>query len=197
MRKIIVSEMITLDGVMQAPGGPQEDTSGGFEYGGWCAPYGDKVFGEVLRKQLEQSDYLLGRKTFQIWEPYWPHHGDFWPGINAGTKYVLSNTVEQTDWESTVFLKTLAEIERLKNTEGPDLSVWGSAELAQLLLKNDLVDEMWLKIYPTVLGSGKKLFVDGAVPTAFTLTQSTITTKGVIMATYLREGRVKTGAVEK
>src|ERR1043165_1213594 len=98
MRKIIVLSMITLDGVMQAPGGPEEDTSGGFEYGGWTAPYGDEVYSEIVQKELQPADYLLGRKTFKIWEAYWPAHADFWPGINQGTKYVLSSTVKQSDW---------------------------------------------------------------------------------------------------
>src|SRR5438270_2979171 len=169
MRRIIVAEMITLDGVMQAPGGPQEDTSNGFKCGGWTAPYGDEVFLDVLKKQLQPSDYLLGRKTFEIWEPYWPNHGDFWPGINEGTKYVLSTTCDKSDWKTTVFVKTVADIEKVKNSDGRDLQVWGSSELVQLLLKHDLVDELWLKIYPITLGAGKKLFDDGATPSAFTL----------------------------
>src|ERR1700733_8214799 len=118
MRKIIVAEMITLDGVMQAPGGPEEDASGGFKCGGWAAPYGDKVGLNVLKKQMEPADYLLGRKTFEIWEPFWPQHADFWPGINDGTKYVLSTTIEKTDWKNTVFINSLAEIEKLKNSSG-------------------------------------------------------------------------------
>ncbi len=195
MRKIIVAEMITLDGVMQAPGGPEEDKSGGFTFGGWTAPYGDEVFLNVLKKQLEQADYLLGRKTFEIWEPYWPNHGDFWPAINEGTKYVLSNTRERSDWKNTVFLKTVADIEKVRNSSGRDIQVWGSSELAQLLLKNDLVDELWLKIYPIILGAGKRLFDDGAIPTAFKLVENTITPTGVIMANYSRDGRVKTGKV--
>ena len=195
MRKIIVAEMITLDGVMQAPGGPDEDTSGSFEYGGWVAPYGDEVGGKFLRKQLQLADYLLGRKTFEIWEPYWPNHGDFWPAINEGTKYVLSTTREKSDWGNTVFIKTVQDIERIKSSDGRDIQVWGSSELVQLLLRNDLVDELWLKIYPLILGTGKKLFADGEVPTAFTLVENTITPSGVIMANYLRAGQVKTGSV--
>ena len=195
MRKIIVAEMISLDGVMQAPGGPEEDPSGNFKHGGWVAPYGDKVGFEALKKQLQPADYLLGRKTFEIWEPYWPKHGDFWPGINEGTKYVLSTTVEKTDWEGTVFIKSLADIRSLKNSDGRDLQVWGSSELVQLLLKNDLVDELWLKTYPVVLGAGKRLFAEGSVPTAFTLEEHTITTTGVIMANYKRAGRVETGTI--
>ncbi len=188
--------MISLDGVMQAPGGQKEDTSGGFKYGGWTAPYGDKAFGEVVQKELQQpADYLLGRKTFKIWEAYWPKHGDFWPGINTGTKYVLSKTVKKTDWENTVFLKNLAGIKKLKNSKGSDIQVWGSAELIQLLLKNDLVDELKLKIYPLTLGKGKKLFDKGTVPAALTLTESTVTPKGVIIAYYKRAGKVKTGTI--
>src|SRR3954471_19484218 len=145
MRKIIVLSMITLDGVMQAPGGPEEDTSGGFKYGGWTAPYGDEVYGKVVQKELERADYLLGRKTFEIWANYWPEHGDFWPGINEGTKYVLSNTVDSSAWEHSVFLKNIADIQALKNTVGADLQVWGSSELIHLLLQHDLVDELRLK----------------------------------------------------
>jgi len=196
MRKIIVAEMITLDGVMQAPGGPEEDTSNGLKYGGWTAPYGDDVFLEVLKKQLQPADYLLGRKTFEIWEPYWPNHGDFWAGINEGTKYVLSNTRDKSDWKTSVFLKTVADIEKVKNSEGRDLQVWGSSELVKLLLKRGLVDELWLKIYPITLGNGRKLFDDGAMPSAFKLVENTITPKGIILANYKREGAVKTGSVD-
>jgi dihydrofolate reductase len=196
MRKITVLSMITLDGVMQAPGGPGEDTSGDFKYGGWTAPYTDKVFADILEKELQPADYLLGRKTFKIWEGYWPDHGDFWPGINSGTKYVLSRTVKKSDWENTVFIENVADIEKLKNSNGPDIQVWGSSELIQLLLHNDLVDELRLKIYPLTLGKGKKLFDDGPIPAAFTLTESTVTPSGVIVASYKRAGEVKTGSVE-
>lgn len=195
MRKIIVLSMITLDGVMQAPGGPKEDASGRFKYGGWVAPYFDEVGLEVLKKQLEPADYLLGRKTFQIWEPYWPKHADFWPGINKGTKYVLSKTMKTSDWKNSVFLKSLADIKKVKNSKGSDIQVHGSGELVQLLLKNDMVDELWLKIYPLTLGKGKKLFEGGAIPAAFSLTESTVTPSGVIMANYKRAGKVKTAAV--
>lgn len=188
--------MITLDGVMQAPGGPQEDTAGGFEYGGWTAPYGDKVSGEFMQKELSlPSDYLLGRKTFKIWEDYWPHHGDFWPGINEGTKYVLSNTVKESGWQKTEFIQSVADIKKLKESNGRNLQVWGSSELIQLLLENDLVDELHLKIYPLTLGKGKKWFGNGAVATAFTLMETLVTPKGVIIANYKRAGDVKTGDV--
>ena len=186
MRKIIVLSMITLDGVMQAPGGPEEDPSGGFKYGGWTAPYGDEVYGKVVQKELEPADYLLGRKTFEIWEDYWPRHADFWPGINNGTKYILSKTRKKSDWKNSVFLKSLADIKKLKRSKGPDIQVWGSGELVQLLLKNDLADELRLKIHPLTLGKGKKLFDNGTIPVAFTLTESIITSTGVIIASYKR-----------
>jgi dihydrofolate reductase len=195
MRKIIVLSMISLDGVMQAPGGPEEDTSGGFKYGGWTAPYGDKVSLKVLKRQLQPADYLLGRKTFEIFAHYWPEHGDFWPGINAGTKYVLSNTMDKSDWEHTKFLKDVGDIKKLKNSDGADLQVHGSGKLTQLLLKNDLVDELWLKIYPLTLGGGNKLFDNRAIPVAFTLTESTVTPRGVLMVNYKRAGGVETGTV--
>jgi dihydrofolate reductase len=200
MRKIIVLSMITLDGVMQAPGGPEEDTSGGFKYGGWVAPYFDEVYGKVMEKQLKPADLLLGRKTFEIWAGYWPEHGDFWPGINEGTKYVFSKNMKKSDpivtgWENSIVIKNLADIKKLKNSKGSDIQVWGSGELVQLLLKNDLVDELRLKIHPLTLGKGKKLFDNGTIPAAFTLMESIVTPSGVIIASYKRAGEVKTGTV--
>ncbi|EMK21195.1 riboflavin biosynthesis protein RibD C-terminal domain protein [Leptospira kirschneri serovar Bulgarica str. Nikolaevo] len=180
---------------MQAPGGPEEDTSGGFKFGGWTAPYHDEVSGKVMEKQMKPADYLLGRKTFEIFASYWPEHADFWPGINDGTKYVMSKTMKKSDWKNSVFLESLADIEKLKNSEGSDIQVWGSGELIQLLLKNDLVDELWLKIFPVTLDTGKRLFGDGTVPAAFTLIEGSITPSGVIIANYKRAGEVKTGAV--
>jgi dihydrofolate reductase len=195
MRKIIVLSMISLDGVMQAPGGPEEDPSEGFEYGGWVAPYGDEAGGKVFEKMMKPADLLLGRKTFKIFENYWPGHADNWPGVNDVTKYVLSTTVKKSDWKNCIFLSSLADIEKLKNSNGSDIKVWGSGKLIQLLLKNDLVDELWLIIHPLTLGKGKKLFVDGAIPAAFTLIESTVTTTGVIIGNYKRAGEVKTGTV--
>lgn len=195
MRKIIVLSFITLDGVMQAPGGPEEDTSDDFKYGGWTAPYSDEVFARVMEKQMKPADLLLGRKTFEIFAGYWPKHADAWPGINDVTKYVLSKTINKSDWNNSVFLKSLADIKKLKESKGPDIKVWGSSELVQLLLKNDLVDELWLNIFPLTLGKGKKLFDKGTIPAAFTLIESTITPSGVIIAHYKRAGKVKTGTV--
>lgn len=195
MRKIIVIEFITLDGVMQAPGGPEEDTSGGFKYGGWTAPYFDEAAGKVMEKQMTPADYLLGRKTFEIFASYWPGHADMWPGINDGVKYVMSGTMKKSDWKSSVFLESLADIEKLKNSEGYDIQVWGSGKLVQLLLDNDLADELWLKIFPVTLGTGKRLFGDGTIPAAFTLFESSVTPSGVIFANYRRAGKVRTGTV--
>lgn len=194
--------MITLDGVMQAPGGPKEDTSGGFKYGGWTAPYGDEVGGKAVQKELKQTaDYLLGRKTFKIWAGYWPEHGDFWPGINKGMKYVFSKNMKKTDplltgWKNSAVIESLAGIKKIKNSTGPDIQVWGSSKLIQLLLKHGLVDELRLKIYPLTLGKGKKMFDNGAMPAAFKVTESTVTKTGVIIATYKRDGKVETGNVD-
>jgi dihydrofolate reductase len=195
MRKIIVLSFVTLDGVMQAPGGPEEDKSGGFRHGGWVAPYFDEASGKAMAKQMEPADLLLGRKTFGIFASYWPEHEAQWPGINDATKYVMSKTMKKSDWKNSVFLKSLADIKKLKGTKGPDLQVHGSGRLIQLLLKNDLVDELWLKFFPLTLGKGKKLFDDGTVPAAFTLMESMVTPSGVIFANYRRAGKVKTGTV--
>ncbi|CAH0212352.1 dihydrofolate reductase family protein [Chryseobacterium sp. Bi04] len=196
MRKITVLSMITLDGVMQGPGGPEEDVSGDFRYGGWTVSYGDELFGQIMQEEMKQADYLLGRKTFDIFSSYWPDHANFWPAINEGTKYVLSQTMEKSDWKHTVFLRNLADIQNLKQSEGADIQVWGSSELIHLLLKHDLVDEIRLKIYPLILGKGKRLFDDHAVPATFVLTESHVTSKGVIIANYKRDGEVLTGNIE-
>lgn len=198
MRKIIVLSFITLDGVMQAPGGPDEDTSDGFEYGGWTAPYfaeADEAAGEFMQEQMKPADLLLGRRTFEIFAFYWPRHADSWPGINDVTKYVMSSTMEKSDWKNSVFLKTVDDIKKLKNSEGSDLQVHGSGNLTQTLLKHDLVDELWLKTFPILLGKGKRLFGEGTIPAAFTLTDSLVAPNGVIFANYKRAGEVKTGTV--
>jgi dihydrofolate reductase len=195
MRKIIVLSFLTLDGVMQAPGGPDEDPSEDFKYGGWTAPYDDETSARFMQKQMEPADLLLGRKTFDIFESYWPEHADYWPGVNEVAKYVLSNTRDESDWNNSKFLTTVADIEKLKNSEGADIKVWGSSKLVQLLLQHDLVDEFWLNIHPVILGKGKKLFNDGAVPSAFELSENFVTPKGVIMANYKKAGEVKTGTV--
>ncbi len=179
---------------MQAPGAPQEDTSGGFKYGGWTVPYFDETAGEIMSGQMRPADLLLGRKTFDIFASYWPEHTDAWPGINDVTKYVVSTTLEKPDWSNSVVLRSVEDIKQLKNSEGSDLQVHGSGQLIQTLLQHDLVDELWLKFYPVTLGSGKKLFAEGTIPAAFTLTDSTVTPSGVIFANYTRAGEVKTGS---
>lgn len=199
MRKLIALEFMSLDGVIQAGGGPDEDRSGGFAYGGWQAPYADAVSGDVITKQMNLPfDLLLGRKTFDIWEPYWPAHADIWPGVMTAAKYVASNTRTSSEWQPTVFLSgDIAEkVAQLKQQSGPNLHVFGSADLLQTLFKHDLVDELWLKLYPLTLGNGKKLFGDGTIPAAFRLTESHVSPKGVILANYARAGAVKTGSYD-
>ncbi len=198
MRKVIVLEFITLDGVIQAGGGPEEDTSGGFAYGGWVAPYDDDVAGEVINKQMNMPfDLLLGRKTFEIWASYWPRHADMWPGVNLATKYVASNTMTSHEWQPSVFLggDIAEQVTKLKQQSGPDLHVYGSAHLVQTLMKHDLVDEFWLKIYPLTLGSGKRLFADGTIPAAFKVTKSQVSPSGIIFVNYERAGEVTTGSL--
>jgi dihydrofolate reductase len=195
MRKVIVLEHISLDGVIQAPGGPDEDTSGGFAYGGWVGPYSDDVLGTLLRRQMNMPfELLLGRKTFEIWEPYWPHHGDIWLGVNTATKYVASNTRTSSEWRPSVFLDgNIAEkVAKIKQQQGPDLHVWGSGNLIQTLIKHDLVDVFWLMIYPITLGGGKRLFADGTIPAAFKVTESQVTPNGVIVVNYERAGAITT-----
>jgi dihydrofolate reductase len=195
MRKVILLSMITLDGVIQGPGGQKEDRSGGFKWGGWVAPYGDEIDSKAIRQELSmQTDFLLGRKTFEIWESYWPAHGDFWPRINEGTKYVFSRKRKNSDWNKSVFLKNVEDLKKLKRSKGPDIQVWGSSQLVQLLFKHDLVDELRLKIYPLTLGKGKKLFGKGNIPAAFQLDSHKATSTGVILANYTRKGKVKTRA---
>ncbi len=196
MRKLIVLEHISLDGVIQAPGGPDEDTSGGFAYGGWIAPYSDADLGTLLRRQMNLPfDLLLGRKTFEIWEPYWPQHADVWPGANAATKYIASNTRTSGKWQPSVFLNgDIAEkVAKIKQQQGPDLHVWGSGNLIQTLIKHDLVDVFWLMIYPITLGVGKRLFAGGTIPMTFKVTESKVTSDGVIVVNYERAGAITTG----
>jgi len=194
----VVLEHLSLDGVIQAPGGPDEDTSGGFAQGGWISPYSDAVLGTALRGQMNLPfDLLLGRKTYEIWAPYWPQNTEAWPGVNTATKYVASNTLTSASWEPSVVLSgDLAEkITRLKQQTGPDLHVWGSANLVQTLLKQDLVDVLWLMIYPITLGAGKRLFAGDTVPRAFTVTQSIVTPKGVLVVNYERSGAITAGGL--
>jgi dihydrofolate reductase len=198
MRKIIVLEHISLDGVIQAPGGPEEDTSDGFAYGGWAAPYDDEILGAALQKQMNMPfDLLLGRKTFDIWAAFWPQHADVWPGVNTATKYVASNTMTFSEWKPSVFLNgDFAEkVAGLKQEQGPDIHIWGSGDLLQTLIKHDLVDVFWLMIYPITLGAGKRLFAEGTIPAAFKVTESIAGSNGVIVLNYERAGTITTGSL--
>ncbi len=199
MRKLIVLTFVTLDGVMQAPGGPTEDTSGGFEYGGWLVPHFDEALGQEMGEQMGRPfDLLLGRKTFEIFASYWPEAEDGDNPINHATKYVASRTMSDHEWQKSVFLNgdVVAQIRQLKQEEGPDLQVHGSSEFVQTLLANDLVDELWLKIFPVAVGEGKRLFGEETKPAAYTLVESKATPSGVIIAAYRRAGEVETGEVE-
>jgi dihydrofolate reductase len=196
MRKIVVLEFITLDGVIQAPGGPEEDTANNFKYGGWTAPYFDEMSGKEMEKQMKgEYDLLLGRKTYDIWAGYWPHHSEGWPQVNKITKYVVSKTLKDPSWEHTVVINDIDELKKLKNSDAPYLQVYGSANLVQTLMEYDLVDEFWLKIFPVTLGMGKRLFENGTIPAAFKLFESKITPSGVIIASFRRAGEVKTGSM--
>ena len=197
MRKVFVLEQISVDGVIQAPGGPDEDTSGGFAYGGWIAPYSDAILETVLGRKMNMPfDLLLGRKTFEIWAAYWPQHADAWPGVNTATKYVASHAMTYHEWQPSVFLNgDIAEqVAKIKQQQGPDLHVWGSGNLIQTLIQHDLVDAFWLMIYPITLGGGNRLFADGAIPAAFKVTESTVTSKGVMVVNYERAGAITTGS---
>jgi dihydrofolate reductase len=194
MRKINVLEFVSLDGVIDAPSGPEEDTHDGPPW--WIRMHSDAVSAAAMKKQMDMPfDLLLGRKTFEIWAGYWPQHNDIWPGVNTATKYVASNTMTSHVWQPTVFLNgDIAEkIRKIKQEEGPDLHVYGSANLVGTLMKHDLVDAFWLKIFPITLGGGKRLFADDTIQMAFKVTESMVTPKGVIFVHYERAGGVPTG----
>ena len=198
MRKIIVLEHISLDGVIQAPGGPDEDTSGGFSHGGWISSYSDEILGTALRRQMNLPfDLLIGRKTYEIWAPYWPYQGDAWPGVNRATKYIASNSLKSADWQPSVILNgdIAGKIAKIKEQEGPDLHVWGSGNLLQTLIKHDLVDTFWLMVYPLTLGVGKRLFADGTIPAAFKVTEGVVTPCGAIVVNYERAGAIASGSL--
>ena len=200
MRKLIVLSFITLDGVMQAPGGPGEDDSGGFKYGGWSVGYFDDFLGNVMTEQMGHPfDLLLGRKTYDIFAAYWPQVKDeTGAGINRAKKYVVSHRPVNLDWKITVPINgdVAGKIKQLKKEDGPEIQVHGSGNLIQTLLKNDLVDEFWLKTFPVALGSGKRLFAEGTMPAGFTLKESRTSPTGVIVSSYAPAGDVKLGSFE-
>lgn len=199
MRKLVVMAFVSLDGVLQAPGGPDEDRAGGFKYGGWSAPPSDDLLIDVMTKQMAHPfDLLLGRKTYEIFAAHWPYSKEafYAERLNKAKKYVASTTLLSLNWENSSLLKgnIVEEIKKLKQQKGPEIQVFGSGNLIQTLLKNDLVDELRLKIYPLTLGKGKKLFAEGASPAAFKLIDNKVSKTGVIVATYERSGEVKTGS---
>jgi len=202
MRRLVVLSFLTLDGVMQAPGGPHEDPTGGFTRGGWVVGYFDDFLGKVMVEQMSKPyDLLLGRKTYEIFAAHWPYaktEDPFAAGLNNAKKYVASNTLTRLNWSNSELIKgdVVKEVKRLKERKGPDIQVHGSGDLVQTLLKHDLVDELWLKIFPITLGKGKRLFAEGALPAGFRLLESGISPSGVIVAKYLRSGEVKTGTTE-
>lgn len=200
MRKLVVLTFVSLDGVMQAPGGPGEDTSGGFEYGGWTVPYFDEFSGKIMGEQMATAfDLLLGRKTYDIFAAYWPKQDPSTLAnvpFNKATKYVVSSSSPKLTWDKSVLIDgdVVAKLKELKASEGPMLQVHGSSNLIQTLLKNDLVDELWLKIFPLTLANGKRLFGEGTIPAGFKLIESKTSPSGVIFASYKRDGDIKTGS---
>ena len=196
MRSVIAIEFVTLDGVIQGPGAPDEDPSGGFAHGGWIRPYADATQSALIQEQLSLPfDLLLGRVTFEIWAGHWPQRPEAWPGVQTATKYVASNTLTAHPWGPSVFLAgdVAAQVAQLKRGPGPDLHVYGSAKLLQTLFAHDLVDALWLRIHPITLGAGKRLFAGGAMPAAFRLTAHQVTPTGVVLATYERAGAIPSG----
>jgi dihydrofolate reductase len=201
MRKLVVLTFITLDGVMQAPGGPEEDPTGGFKYGGWVAGYFDDFLGKVMVKQMSKPfDLLLGRKTYEIFASYWPYaktdEDPIAKGLNNAKKYVASKTLTRLDWTNSEVIQgdVAEEVKKLKGQEGPEIQVHGSGNLIQTLLRNDLVDALWLKIFPITLGLGKRLFAEGTIPVGFKLLESAASPSGILVANFMRSGEVKTGS---
>jgi dihydrofolate reductase len=201
MRKIIVGGQVSMDGVMQAPGGPTEDPTNGFKFGGWAMAYFDPEFGDEIRRVFQEKfDLLLGRKTYEIFAAYWPYqdegapHGGIAKVFNNIKKYAVSRSGEvDTSWADSVLLRDIADVKRLKQEDGPNLVTQGSTELVHALLANDLVDAMSIFTVPVVLGGGKKLFADGSAPHSFKLTRSRVSRNGLIVGHYEREGEIKIG----
>jgi len=197
MRKVNVLTFLSLDGVMQGPGGPEEDTSGGFRRGGWTVGYFDETVGQEMTKQMAgKFDLLLGRRTYDIFASFWPHSKDpFAKPINDAIKYVATSRPLGKDWNTVRLEGDVVEaIRNIKGESGPDLQVHGSGKLIQTLLAKDLVDELWLKIFPVTIGSGRRLFEEGTAYAGFKLVESSISPSGVIIAKYMRAGEVKSGS---
>ena len=200
MRKIVVLMMVSLDGVMQAPSGPEEDASLGFNYGGWAVPYMDESLNDVIYEEMNVPfDMLLGRKTYEIFAPYWPEQtGTIANAFNKAKKYVVSDNPIDLTWKESILISddVVAKIKALKKEDGPLLQVWGSGKLVQTLLKNGLIDELRLRIFPVTIGTGKRLFEEGTIPATFELTESKALPSGVIIANYKRSGEFTTGSLK-
>ncbi len=198
MRKIVAVTMMSLDGVIQSPGGPEEDIEENFEFGGWTVPFSDEFGFEIMKEQLnEPFDLLLGRKTYEIFAPYWPsQQNEIAEAFNRAKKYVVSNKNIDLSWDESILVNkdVVAKLKSLKEQDGPMLQVYGGGELMQTLLKNDLVDELWLKLFPQTIGTGKRLFAEGTIPVAFELIKSQTSPNGVIFASYVRAGNIRTGS---
>ena len=198
MRKIVAVTMMSLDGVIQSPGGPEEDIEENFEFGGWTVPFSDEFGFEIMKEQLnEPFDLLLGRKTYEIFAPYWPsQQNEIAEAFNRARKYVVSNKNIDLSWDESILVNkdVVAKLKSLKEQDGPMLQVYGGGELMQTLLKNDLVDELWLKLFPQTIGTGKRLFAEGTIPVAFELIKSQTSPNGVIFASYVRAGNIRTGS---
>ncbi len=199
MRKLVVNTFVTLDGVMQAPGGPEEDTDGGFKDGGWSFHYWDDLMGKTMDEFMSQPfDLLLGRRTYEIFAAHWPkiENEPTADKLNSIKKYVVSTTLKKVDWNNSSLIKTdvVNQIKKLKEGEGPEIQVHGSSNLIQTLLKNDLADEYNLWVFPVTVGKGKRLFGDGTIAGNWTLKESKASSTGVVISTYESAGELKTGS---
>lgn len=200
MRKVVVFAMITLDGIIQSPGSPKEDSSNGFAYGGWSPPFADGALREIIDREVsEPFDMLLGANTYNIFAPIWPRQtGTLADSFNQATKYVVSDKSIDLNWKKSVLVDgdVVAKIQVLKQKDGPMLQVWGSAKLVQTLLKNDLIDELRLRTFPITIGSGKRLFAEGTKPASYELIETGALSNGIIIANYRRSGELKTGSFD-
>lgn len=203
MRKLVVGTFTTLDGVMQAPGGPNEDRDGGFQHGGWLVPYFDAKFSEIMTKWTKRANaFLLGRKTYEIFAESWPKSTDLTDenaaALNTRPKFVASRTLDKVSWNNSILLKgdVALEVAKLKTQEGGELQVHGSGNLIQSLLQHDLVDTLRIWQFPVVLATGKRLFGEGTIPRSFRLIDTQLNTTGAVLHVYERLGGLRYGEVE-
>ena len=199
MRKLVVSTFIALDGIMQAPGGPEEDPTGGFKYGGWSFNYWDELMGQVMTDSMKEPfELLIGRRTYEIFAAHWPFIKDDPVAnlFNKINKYVVSESLDKVEWENSVLIKddVVNKIKKLKNRDGAELQVHGSSNLIQTLIINDLIDEFRLWTFPLVIGNGKKLFGEGTIPSNLKLINTKVSSTGVIISAYIPDGEIKTGS---